>query len=81
MVIHIMVSSELEKLMVRVFINGIMERSMMVSGIMVSNMVMVFGKVSLVIPILVNGDILKQKDMVFIIGRQEIGMRENGSSV
>ena len=41
----------------------------------------VYGKGYMVILILVNGDIQKQRDMVFILGKMEIDMKENGEYV
>lgn len=67
--------------MAKVFIRGIMERYMMESGTTDSNTGMEFGKVFLGIHILENGDILKQRDMGFITGKQGTDMKGSGSSV
>lgn len=44
-------------------------------------MVMEFGKDSMEIHILENGDNLRQKVMAFILGKMVIGMKENGKYV
>lgn len=77
----IMASSGWVRPMEKVCIHGIMEKSMMESGIVVSNMVMAFGKVFMVTLILENGDTQKQRGMECIIGRMEIDMKVSGSNV
>jgi hypothetical protein len=81
MAILTMDSLKWEKLMVKVFILGKMERFMMESGIKASSMVMEFGKDSMGILILENGDILKQKVMGCTLGKMEIDMKVNGNYV
>lgn len=66
------------KLMGEVFINGRKEKFTMASGGMGKRMAMEFGKASLGIAILESGRIVKQRDMVFMFGKMEINMKENG---
>jgi hypothetical protein len=70
-----------EKHMVMVYIDGLMEKFMMVNGTRDLNMDMVYGKVIKMIHMLVNG--LSQEHMVMgsISGLMEINMKENGSHV
>ena len=77
-IILTMVSSELERLMARVFTLGLMARCMMVSGFKAESRAMVFGEASIMIIILENGFSLKHMGMEFIIGQMAIGMRGNG---
>ena len=74
----IMASSELERLMAKVCTLGLMEKFMMVSGFKAVNRAMVFGEVSIMIIILVNGFSLKHTGMECIIGQMAIGMKGNG---
>lgn len=68
-----------EKLMVKVFILGAMAKYTMVSGIKVSSMVMESGEDCTMTLTLENGDRLRQKGMVFILGRMVIDMKGNGN--
>jgi hypothetical protein len=81
MAILTMGSLKWEKLMVKVFILGKTGKFMMESGIKASNMVTEYGKDSMAILILENGDILKQKVMGCTLGKTEIDMKENGNYV
>jgi hypothetical protein len=73
--------SLMERLMVREFIHGLMQKFMMENGGMVLRKAMEYGRESLEIHILENGRIVKQKAMEYISGRTEIGMKENGLAV
>jgi hypothetical protein len=81
MVIRIMDHSIMGKHMVKVFIHGVTEKSMMENGIKDWSMDMESGEVFTMILILGNGDHLKQKDMEFILGKTAIDTKENGNNV
>ena len=70
--------SLMERHMEREFIHGIMQKSMMENGGMVSRKAMEYGKESLEIHILENGRTVKQKATEYISGRTETDMKENG---
>ena len=63
---------------VKVSILGLMEKFMMENGMQLLNMVMEFGKVSMVIAILESGINLELMDMECIHGQMETDMRVNG---
>ena len=81
MVILILEYFSKEKHMVMVYIDGLMEKFMMVSGTRDSNMDMVYGKVLKMIHMLENGLNQKHMDMVYTSGLMEIDMKENGKHV
>lgn len=75
-----MVISRWARLMVKVFTVGPMVRFMMVSGTKDSNTVTEYGEDYITILILGSGVIPRQKDMEFIPGRMETGMKVSGSN-
>lgn len=72
---------KMEKLMVKGFILGSMEKYMMANGKMESKMDMVFGKEFLGILILESGRTARLMVMEFINGKMEISMKESGRIV
>ena len=80
MEIHMKGNLIMENLMGKEYIGGLTTRAMKESGIKVLSMDMVYGKVSMVIHILENGEIQKLRDMVYIFGRMGIGTKENGEA-
>lgn len=68
----------MERLMVKEFIIGRMERFMMENGGMESRKVMECGEAFLEIHILVNGRIVKLMDMEYINGKMETDMKALG---
>ena len=81
MVILIKVNIKMVKHMAKEYILGLMEKSMMVNGLMELRKVMVFGRVLMEILILANGRTARPMVMEYINGRMVIDMKANGNNV